>query len=77
MHPLHDYIARQLAEKLKATPDGDGTLLDHSLIMYGSNMGNSNQHMHFGHLGRRITPQHQRPHAGIDEQTQLRVRSAL
>jgi hypothetical protein len=36
-----------LAEKLKATPDGDGTLLDHSLILYGSNMGNSNQHQHF------------------------------
>lgn len=35
------------AEKLKSTPDGDGTLLDHSLIMYGSNMGNSNQHQHF------------------------------
>jgi hypothetical protein len=35
------------AEKLKATPDGDGTLLDHSLILYGSNMGNSNQHQHY------------------------------
>ena len=35
------------AEKLKAIPDGDGTLLDHSLIMYGTNMGNSNQHLHF------------------------------
>jgi hypothetical protein len=36
-----------LAGKLRATPDGDGTLLDHSLILYGSNMGNSNQHQHF------------------------------
>ena len=36
-----------LAEKLRATPDGDGTLLDHSLIMYGTNMGNSNQHQHY------------------------------
>jgi hypothetical protein len=35
------------AEKLKAIPDGDGTLLDRSLIMYGTNMGNSNQHQHF------------------------------
>jgi hypothetical protein len=35
------------AEKLRAIPDGDGTLLDHSLILYGSNMGNSNQHMHY------------------------------
>jgi hypothetical protein len=35
------------AEKLRSIPDGDGTLLDHSLIMYGTNMGNSNQHMHY------------------------------
>ena len=35
------------AEKLKSIPDGDGTLLDRSLIMYGTNMGNSNQHQHF------------------------------
>ena len=35
------------AEKLKSIPDGDKTLLDRSLIMYGSNMGNSNQHQHF------------------------------
>jgi uncharacterized protein DUF1552 len=35
------------AEKLRATPDGDGTLLDHSLILYGTNMGNSNQHQHY------------------------------
>ena len=31
-------------EKLKSTPDGDGSLLDHSLIFYGSGMGNSNVH---------------------------------
>ena len=37
----------RFAEKLKATPDGDGTLLDHSLILYGTNMGNSNQHQHY------------------------------
>jgi hypothetical protein len=35
------------AEKLKSIPEGDGTLLDRSLIMYGTNMGNSNQHQHF------------------------------
>jgi hypothetical protein len=33
--------------KLKSTPDGDGTLLDHSLVFYGTNMGNSNQHLHY------------------------------
>ena len=36
-----------LAEKLRSIPEGDGTLLDHSLLLYGSNMGNSNQHQHF------------------------------
>jgi hypothetical protein len=34
-------------QKLKSTPDGDGTLLDHSLVLYGTNMGNSNQHQHY------------------------------
>ncbi|MES2624707.1 MAG: DUF1552 domain-containing protein [Pseudomonadota bacterium] len=32
--------------RLNATPDGDGTLLDHSLVMYGSGMGNSQDHNH-------------------------------
>jgi hypothetical protein len=32
--------------KLRATPDGDGNLLDHSLVLYGSGMSNSNQHDH-------------------------------
>jgi hypothetical protein len=31
-------------QKLADTPDGDGSILDHSLFLYGSNMGNSNQH---------------------------------
>ncbi len=33
-------------QKLQETPDGDGTLLDHSLVLYGSGMSNSNQHDH-------------------------------
>src|SRR6187402_2075502 len=33
--------------KLKETPDGDGSLLDHSVLLYGSNMSNSNAHDHF------------------------------
>ncbi len=32
---------------MKTTPDGDGSLLDHSMIVYGSNMSNSNLHNHF------------------------------
>ena len=31
-------------DKLAATPDGDGTLLDHMMLMYGSGMGDSNLH---------------------------------
>jgi len=34
----------RLLEKLRATPDGDGTLLDRSLIFFGSGMANSNVH---------------------------------
>ncbi len=34
-------------DKLRNTPDGDGSLLDHTLVLYGTNMGNSNQHMHY------------------------------
>lgn len=33
-------------EKLKTTPDGDGNLLDHSLVLYGSPLGDSNIHNH-------------------------------
>jgi hypothetical protein len=33
-------------EKLRSTPDGDGNLLDHSLVLYGSPIGDSNAHNH-------------------------------
>jgi len=36
-----------LVENLSKKPDGDGTLLDRSLVLFGSNMGNSNQHVHY------------------------------
>jgi hypothetical protein len=34
-------------DKLKSMPDGDGSMLDHTLLLYGSNMSNSNAHDHF------------------------------
>jgi hypothetical protein len=34
-------------EKMKSTPDGDGSLLDHAVMLYGSNMSNSNAHDHY------------------------------
>jgi hypothetical protein len=37
----------QFLDKLKRTPDGDGTLLDNTVLLYGSNMSNSNAHDHF------------------------------
>src|SRR4029079_7316266 len=46
---LNQYHIKMLAyfvEKLSVAADGDGTLLDHSLIVHGSNMGNSNMHYH-------------------------------
>jgi hypothetical protein len=46
---INTYHVAQLPyflNKLKETPDGDGTLLDHTLVMYGSPMGNSNVHNH-------------------------------
>ena len=47
---IQNYHVTQLArflDRLKNTPDGDGSLLDHSMILYGSNMSNSNVHNHF------------------------------
>jgi len=35
-----------LLDKLRSTPDGDGTLLDHSMIVLGSSMANANEHDH-------------------------------
>jgi hypothetical protein len=47
LNRYHVSTLAYFAEKLKGMPDGDGTLLDHSLILYGTNMGNSNQHQHY------------------------------
>jgi hypothetical protein len=40
----HVQLFANFIEKLRTTPDGDGSLLDHSLIFYGSGMGNGNAH---------------------------------
>ena len=47
INAFHVSLFAYFLEKLKGTPEGDGTLLDHSLILFGSNMGNSNQHVHY------------------------------
>jgi uncharacterized protein DUF1552 len=42
----HVQLFSHILERLKATPDGDGNLLDHTLLLYGSAMSNSNVHNH-------------------------------
>ena len=42
----HVQLLGYFLEKLRSTPDGDGSLLDHSLIMYGGGIGNGNLHEH-------------------------------
>jgi hypothetical protein len=44
---INQYHVKMLAyflEKLRSTPDGDGTLLDHSMILYGSSLSDGNEH---------------------------------
>src|SRR5262245_39414041 len=40
----HTAVFSKFAMRLKNTPDGDGNLLDHSIILFGSNMSNSDAH---------------------------------
>jgi hypothetical protein len=46
LNAYHHSIFAYLLGKLRETPDGAGSLLDHSLILYGSGMSDSNQHNH-------------------------------
>ena len=61
INTYHVSLMPYFLEKLKRTPDGDGTLLDHTLVIYGSPMGDSNVHNHkrcplffAGHAGGRL-----------------------
>jgi hypothetical protein len=47
INQYHIKMLAHLIDKLSKTNDGDGTVLDHSLVLYGTNMGNSNQHVHY------------------------------
>ena len=47
LNRYHVQMLAYLIKKLAETKEGDGTLLDRSLALYGSNMGNSNQHLHY------------------------------
>ena len=57
----HVQLLAEFAAKMHATPDGDGSLLDHSLVLFGSGMGDGNLHRHhdlpclmLGKLGGRV-----------------------
>jgi len=62
INAYHVGMLPYLLQELKETPDGDGSMLDNSVIIYGSPMGNPNQHNHkrvpflvAGHAGGAIT----------------------
>jgi hypothetical protein len=46
INTLHMELFAGFVRKLKATPDGDGTLLDRSLLVYGSGLSDGNRHTH-------------------------------
>ena len=44
LNTYHVALLAYFLDKLRSTPDGDGTLLDHSMVLYGSGMSDGNQH---------------------------------
>ncbi|MBI3895963.1 MAG: DUF1552 domain-containing protein [Acidobacteria bacterium] len=42
---LHAQMFAYFLEKMRSTPDGDGSLLDHSMIVYGSGLSDGNKHI--------------------------------
>ncbi len=46
LNAYHVQVVTYFLEKLRSTPDGDGNLLDHTLVLYGSPMADGNLHTH-------------------------------
>ena len=46
INTFHVSLFSEFLQRMKATPDGDGSLLDHSVYLYGSGMGNPSLHDH-------------------------------
>ena len=44
INTYHVVLFAEFVEKMRSTPDGDGSLLDHSLLLYGAGVSNSNAH---------------------------------
>ncbi len=64
---INQYHVETLAyfiDKLAKIEEADGSLLDHSLILYGSNMGNPNQHLHYDAPHVLLGGNHGRLHGG-------------
>ena len=47
INTYHVNLFTHLLESLRAAPDGAGSVLDHSMVMYGGGLGDSNDHAHF------------------------------
>ena len=43
----HVGLFTHFLDRLQTTPDGDGTLLDSSMVLYGAGLGDSNDHLHY------------------------------
>jgi hypothetical protein len=76
----HVTLFSRFVDKLRSTADGDGSLLDHSVILFGSNMSNSNAHDHFplpnvvvGSAAGRLRGGHHRRYADHTPMTNLLV----
>jgi hypothetical protein len=46
INTFHVQLFGYFLDRLKSTPDGDGTLLDHAMIVYGSGISDGNKHTH-------------------------------
>jgi len=47
INTYHVTLFRDFLETLASTPDGDGSLLDNSLLLYGASLSDSNKHLHY------------------------------
>ena len=70
INAYHVSLIPYFLDKLKQTPEGDGTLLDQTLVMYGSPMGDSNVHNH------KRCPLFLAGHAGGQLKGQLHIKAA-
>jgi hypothetical protein len=46
INAYHVELFTHFLDKLRSTPDGDGSLLDHTLLVYGAGLSDSNEHSH-------------------------------